>query len=153
VYFSTLGLQGFQQPLALPRFWSLLAFYQRELLELVHAPPRAPYLWGTWNIKSARAVADRALQQWQESICADCSHNLEKSLSRTSWRYQLCRPRWPMGRGTILRAKVDGDSSQSGDTLSLLDHRRVTNDGCYCDPCGGSSGACHFALCHLARSF
>jgi len=49
--------------------------------------------------QSASAVA-------RVNLCRLLTSNLEKSLSRTSWRYQLCRPRWPMGRGTILRAKV-----------------------------------------------
>ncbi|HNK51158.1 MAG TPA: RHS repeat-associated core domain-containing protein [Nitrospira sp.] len=43
-------------------------------------PPTALYLWGTWNVKSAKAAAERALQQWQEAICEDWSQAAWKNL-------------------------------------------------------------------------
>jgi RHS repeat-associated protein len=43
-------------------------------------PPTALYIWGTWNIKSAKAATERALQQWQEAICEDWSQAAWKNL-------------------------------------------------------------------------
>jgi RHS repeat-associated protein len=43
-------------------------------------PPTAPYAWGAWNIKSAKAAWVRSYTQWNQALCEDWSQATWKNL-------------------------------------------------------------------------